>query len=367
MQMKYVLSDRLGFKKDHIITVEKIWQLRDYVQTANHERSDNRQAFVDEISKIPGVEMITRCSDLPGNDESGGGATWVALDNNQSRTDRMMQVDEQYANLLGLQIKQGRFFSPSFATDSFAVVINEKAAADFGLKNPVGARLVCKEPGLDSGNNKQPYYYTIIGVVKDYHFQSLRKDIAPLILINATRFGWGSAGVKIKGDQFKTTLAAIQKTWAAFDAKHDFKFSFLDTNLAAQYKAEEVELKIFTTFSLMAIAIACIGLFGLATYTTLQRSKEIGVRKVLGATTQQIVFILSKDFMRLVIIAAIIAFPVAWWAMHAWLQNFAYRVTIAWWVFILAGIIAAGIAIITISFQSVKAALSNPVKSLRTE
>lgn len=365
-QMQYVLGDQLGFKEDHIITVERAWQLRGKFVNGQPV-NDQRQSFINEISRIPGVEDITKCDQLPGNDESGGGATWVTVDNNVSRTDRMMQVDDKYLKLLDLQMKEGRFFSKEFSTDSLSVVINEKAAEDFGLKNPVGVRMICKEEGMNPDNGKGQYVFTIIGVIKDFHYQSLHKKIAPLIFVNSNKFGWGSVGVKIQGDHFKNAVAQIQQTWARMDPKHDFRFTFLDENVAAQYKAEETEQKIFTIFSLLAIIIACVGLFGLATYSTLQRTKEIGIRKVLGADTGNIVFILSKDFLKLVIISAVIAFPVAWLAMHKWLEDFAYHVNIGWWVFLLAGIIAAFIAFTTISFQTIKAAMANPVKSMRTE
>lgn len=363
-QMQYVLGDRLGFKKDHIISVERVWQLNNSISGI---RVDKRQAFLDEVSKIAGVENITKCSGLPGEDESGGGGTWVALDNNASRTDRMMQVDNNYFKLLELQLKEGRFFSNQYATDSLGIILNEQAAKDFGLKSPVGARLICKEPYINSTDGKEQNIFTVIGVIKDFHYQSLHKKIAPLVIINSNKFGWGSTGISIQGNHFKTTLAAIQKTWTHFDPKHDFRFSFLDQDIAALYKSEQSQQKIFTIFSLLAIVIACIGLLGLATYSTLQRTKEIGIRKVLGADTQNIIFILSKDFLKLVIIATLIAFPVAWWAMHSWLQDFAYRIDISWWIFLLAGSIATLIAIFTISFQAIKAAVANPVKSLRTE
>ncbi|MES1222286.1 MAG: ABC transporter permease, partial [Bacteroidota bacterium] len=263
-QMKYVLSDELGFKQDHVIRIEALWYLR--------QQKDSRQAFVDEISKIPGVEDVTR-SELPAGDDNGGGATWVALDNNASRTDKVLQVDDHYLGMLGLQLKEGRFFSSQFPTDSMAMVLNEAAVKDFGLKHPIGARILSKD--YSPGDGKGEYIFTVIGVVKDFHFQTLRKKIAPLTIMNSNKFGWGSAGVRIKGDHLKTAIAAMEKTWKGFDAKHDFQFSFLDQTLAARYKSEQTEQKIFTFFSLLAILIASVGLFGLAAYSTLQRMKEI--------------------------------------------------------------------------------------------
>ncbi len=363
-QMQYMLGDRLGFKRDHIISVENVWRLRN---RTNNVFTDSRKSFANEVSKIPGVEEITECDQLPGNDESSGGATWVAIDNNASRTDRMMQVDDRYLNLLDLQLKQGRFFSKDFGTDSFSVVLNEEAVEDFGLKNPIGARLLSKEGYSNTTDGKDQNFFTVIGVIKDFHFQSLHKKIAPLVYINSNKFGWGTLGVRIRGDHFKSTLADIENKWKSLDAKDEFKFSFLDENVTAQYKSEQTEQKIFTIFSLLAIVIACIGLFGLASYSTIQRTKEISIRKVLGAMPGNIVLILSKDFLMLVVVASLIAFPIAGWVMYKWLQNFSYRVGLSWWVFLLAGFIAALIAMLTISYQAIKVAIANPLESLKTE
>jgi len=364
-QMQFVLGDQLGFKRDHIINVEGTRQLVN--RNNKGEVTDNRQAFVDEVSKIAGVEDITECGELPGSNESAGGNTWVAIDNNVSRTDKYIPVDDKYTDLLGLQLKEGRSFSRAFTTDSFSIMLNESAVEDFGLKKPIGTRFICKEPWMNPADGKSQFIYTVIGVVKNYHFQSLRKKIRPLIFTNSNQTGWGSAGIRIKGDHFKSVVAEIGDTWKRFDPKHDFRFSFLDRTVADQYKAEETEQKIFTIFSLLAILIACVGLFGLVAYSTIQRSKEISIRKVLGASSGDIILILSRDFLGLVMIASMIAFPLAWWGMHKWLQDFSYRVNITWWVFGQAGTAAVLIAFATISFQAIKAAIANPVKNLKAE
>ena len=186
-------------------------------------------------------------------------------------------------------------------------------------------------------------------------------------MANENKFGASTAAIKIKGTDLKSAIPAIEKTWKQFDLKDNFKYTFLDDIVAQQYKAEQAAQKIFTAFSILAILIACIGLFGLVMYATFQRTKEISIRKVLGATAGNIVFILAKDFIKLVTISALIAFRVAWWAMHSWLQSFAYRININWWVFVTAIILTVAIAFITISSQAIKAAIANPVKSLRTE
>jgi len=278
-----------------------------------------------------------------------------------------MQADENYLELLGLELKEGRFFSNTFPTDSLGLVLNESAVRDLGLKNPIGARIISKEPIFNPNDGKTQFIFTVIGVIKDFHFQSLYKKIAPLILLNSNKFGWNSAGVRISGNHFKTSLTEIVKTWSRFDQKRDLRFSFLDQNLAEQYKLEQTEQKLFTIFSLLAILIACVGLFGLATFSTLQRAREISIRKVLGAVPGNIIMILSKDFLTLVIIASFIAFPIAGWGMYNWLQNFTYRVNISWWVFLLAGSITCMIGLLTISYQAIKAAFANPLKSLKTE
>ena len=361
-QMQYVLSDRLGFKKDNIIMVN------------NLNSTMNKRTFVDEVSRIPGVENVSRCEVLPGIDETDGGATWVALENNNSRTHKTITADDYYAKLLGLELKEGRFFSKEYPTDSFSVVMNEAAVKDFGLNNPIGAKLISKEPMYNprtSGNGPSPekdqYVFTVIGVVRDYHYQSLYKKIAPLVFVNSNKFNYGNAGISIKGSNLKSVIAEIETTWHQIEPKNDFVYSFLDQTLAAQYQTEQKEQIIINIFSLLAILIACIGLFGLATFATVQRTKEISIRKVLGAMPGNIVMILSRDFLTLVFISSLISIPLAWWAMHAWLQNFAYRSDLSWWIFVLAGSVAALIALLTISYQAIRAAIANPLKSLRSE
>lgn len=364
-QMQFGLGDKLGFRKENIICVEGVWRLGTMSRDGHFE--DRARTFIDDISKISGVGEIAKCDILPANDDSGGGATWVAIDNNNSRTHKIICADENYSKLLGLQLKEGRFFSSEFTTDSLGLVLNERAVEDLGLKNPIGARIISKEPIFNPRDGKGQFVFTVIGVIQDFHFQSLHKKIAPLIFVNANKFGWSTAAIRVNSDHLKTTLAEIEKTWKRLNPKPDFQMSFLDQHVAAQYKSEETQKKIFTIFSILAILIACVGLFGLASYSTIQRTKEIGIRKVLGAMPGNIIMILSKDFLALVVIASLIAFPVAWWAMSTWLQNFTYRVDISWWVFLLAGFIAAMIAMLTISYQAIKAAIANPTKSLKTE
>ena len=327
---------------------------------------NNRQAFINEVSKINGVEDWSLCGDLP-EGEPYPSCAMQTVDTKVQRTDRTTYVDEQYQKLLGLQLVAGRFFSKDFTTDSTGFVLNEAAVKDFGLTHPIGSPITSTELGFNPPGGNSQTVYTVIGVVKDFHFESLHQKIAPLILANANKFGASTLAIKIKESNLKTAIPAIGKVWKQLDPTDDFKYTFLDDIVAQQYKAEETAQKTFTAFSVLAILIACFGLFGLVMYATFQRTKEISIRKVLGATAANIVFVLSKDFIKLVIISALVAFPVAWWAMHSWLQSFAYRINIDWWVFAIAMTLTVGIAFLTISYQAIKAALANPVKSLRTE
>jgi putative ABC transport system permease protein len=209
----------------------------------------------------------------------------------------------------------------------------------------------------------------VVGVVKDFHFQTLHQAIAPLIFTSSARFNdvLGITSVRIKGNDFATAIRAIERAWHKFVPEKPFHYTFLDQDLAAQYKAEQTMQRVFTVFSVLAIFIACIGLLGLAAYATQQRIREISIRKVLGASAGNIIGMLSKDFLKLVTLSALIAFPLAWIAMHSWLQSFAYRVGLSWWIFILSWLISLFITMLTISFQAIRAAHANPVQTLRSE
>lgn len=357
-QMKYMLGDKLGFRKDHIIDIQRADLLDQKIQS-----------FKNEIVTLPGVENISGTTAIPGQ---GGffGITWqaVASGAKEPMTGRSVIVDDQFASVLDIKLKEGRFFSKEFGSDSLAVVLNEKAVEELGLSNPIGARLNTTEENFNAPGGA-PYTYTVVGVINDFHFQSLHQKISPLVFVNSSKFGGRSPAlvIRVKADNFSSSLTGIEGLWKKFVPERPFHYDFLDRALAEQYQAEITMQRIFTIFSVLAIFIACIGLLGLAAYATQLRMREISIRKILGASAGSIISMLSKDFLRLIIISFIVAFPLAWWGMHTWLQNFAYRTDIAWWVFALAGAIAALIALLTISFQAIRAAIANPVKSLRTE
>ena len=355
-QMKYMLGDQLGFKKDHIIVVERTDLL-----------AQQTESFKTELLKFGGIEDVSGSTAMPGQPNYFG-ITFHKQGSKEPMTGRGIITDEAFAKTLGLELKEGRFFSKDFSTDSLSVVLNEKAVTELGLKDPIGALLTSPD-GQFNAPDGSPYQYTVVGVVKDFHFQSLHQPIAPLVFSNISKFGGivPQMALRINAADFKNALSNLENLWKKFIPARPFHYSFLDQNLAKQYQQEQTTQKIFTIFSSLAIFIACIGLLGLAAYTTQQRSREISIRKVLGASVGNVVTMLSKDFLKLVLIAAFFAFPLAWWAMNSWLQDFSYRINITWWVFVIAALLAILVALLTISFQAVKAATANPVKNLRNE
>ena len=269
-------------------------------------------------------------------------------------------VDYQYIPTLGMKLVAGRNFSPTFGTDSSGVIINETAARTFGWSNNAIGHIL-NAPNYQGTSTP----FRVIGVVRDFHFRSLHERIAPLAMVLGNNSG--SVIVKAKTKDMTGLLALAKGQWSAFKPDEPFRYSFLDQSYQATYEAELKTGRILGLFAGLTIFVACLGLFGLATFTAEQRTKEIGVRKVLGASVTSILALLSRDFLKPVLIAIVVASPIAWYAMNWWLQDFAYKTNIDWWVFALAGLLAVGIAILTVSFRSVKAALMNPVQSLRSE
>ncbi len=269
----------------------------------------------------------------------------------------IFHIDYDYLKTLGMQITQGRNFSKDFPTDSSGVLINEAAVDELGWggTNPIGKTIV------RSGQQQ----FKVVGVVRDFNYASVKQKVAPLMMMLTGNYG--GLIIKINTTDVKGFLADLKKQWDSFNPDGPLGYTFLDDNFAKLYASEQRTQQIFSAFAVLAIIIASLGLFGLSAFIIEQRTKEIGIRKVLGASVQNVLLLVSKEFLLLVSIAFIISIPVTWWAMHNWLQDFAYRININWWVFAIAGIAAILIALLTVSFQAIKAALSNPVKSLRTE
>lgn len=356
-QMHYMTSEKLGFQKEQTLIIERTDLL-----------GENTRAFKNEVKNIKGVASITSTTALPGQ-QNYFGTSWATLENrNQPMTGRGIVVDDEYLKTLNLTVVEGRFFSKDFPTDSLAVVLNEKAVKELGLQNPIGSRIISNDDFLNPQDGTQ-FTYEVIGVVKDFHYQSLHEPITPLVFTNGLRFNnvLGLAAVHVEGSSFTVAINEIETIWKKFVNDKPFTYQFLDQTIEQQYQAESRARKVFTFFSLITIFIACIGLLGLAAYTTRQRVHEIGVRKVLGASVGNIIGMLSIDFIKLIMLATLIAVPIAWYAMHNWLQNFAYHISSIWDLFMIATFIVILTAFITISFQAIKAAIANPVKSLRTE
>ncbi|MGM9507391.1 ABC transporter permease [Larkinella sp. GY13] len=349
-QLSYIQNKKLGYNKDQVLVLPDAWAL-----------GKNQEVFRDELLRDPRVATVSSSGYLPAG-PSYNNNFMVYPDNQTTQFVKTLRydVDVNYIPALGMEMAVGRNFSSDFGTDSSAVIINETAAAQLGWKGNALNRTITN---LTNEGNKGTY--RVIGVVKDFHFKSFHERISPLVMVLGK--GAGTMIVKIKTKDVTGLLASMKNQWDVFKPEQPFSYSFLDERFNDTYKAEQKIGQILGVFAGLTIFVACLGLFGLATFTAEQRTKEIGVRKVLGASIGSIVGLLSKDFLKLVLIAMVLAAPVAWYAMSQWLQSFEYQVSIAWWMFVLAGLLAIGVALFTISFQSIKAALMNPVTSLRGE
>ncbi len=356
-QLNYIQDKKLGFQKDQVIIVDNAYVLRDKVEV-----------YREEIKKQPGIKAVTVSSYLP-VPSSRSNTTFVT--SREFRQDNALnmgqwQVDFDYLETLGLEMVDGRFFDNQFSTDSSAIILNETAAAILGFEDPLGEHLYLPKDDVQGQPRPEDFNeYTIVGIVKDFHWESLRENIGPLSLM----IGRSTAHVscKFSAAESASVVQALEAQWKKLTPDQPFSYRFMDNSFTSMYEAEQKIGNIAMTFALLAIFISCLGLFGLASFTAEQRTKEIGIRKVLGANTPQIVQLLSKDFLRLVFIALLIAIPIAWYGMQQWLQDFAYRIEISGWVFVAAGLAAILIAVLSVSFQSIRAALANPVESLRAE
>jgi len=271
-------------------------------------------------------------------------------------------VDEGFIPTMNIQVIAGRNFSDKF-NDSASIILNEEAVKQIGWKDPVGKWI--DYPGGDDTRFK------VVGVVRNFNIESLRAAVSPFALFHSASKtydpGVSYIAVKIKSSDLSKTISGLEKKWKTFVTGEPFDHNFLDAQFDAQYRSEHRLGSIFSLFALLSVFIACLGLFGLCAYVAEKRTKEIGIRKILGASVKSVVVLISKDFLKLTLIAALLAFPPAWWVMNKWLEDFAYRIQIGWTVFMVAGLSTIIIALLTISFQAIKAAIANPVKNLRTE
>jgi len=351
-QLKHIDRQNLGFQKDQmlIINFEGDEKVQQNINLIKKNIADNPGVLSVGVSRaVPGEFLPNAYTQIQGR-----GGEMISKD------PLIYEIDFDFIPTYHIEMVAGRNYSRSFTTDSAqSMVINEAAAKFFGYNDPKAA--VGKK--FDQWGRKG----MIIGVVKDFNFRSLHQAVEPLTL----RYGYPAElnriSVSIKGKDIPNTIASLKKTWDAVAPQRPFMYHFLDESFGAQYEADRNFQQLFTLFSILAIAIACLGLFGLSTFMAQQRVKEIGIRKVLGSSVTGIVFLLSKDFVVLVLLAAAIAIPLCWWAMNKWLEGFAYRIKIGPEVFIEAGLIALSVAVLTIAWQSIKAARANPAKSIRTE
>ena len=349
-QLNYIQTKNLGFKKEQVLIINGTGALE-----------NNAETFKNEVLNLPGVTSGTLSSFLPVS-SARNDITFSKTAVLDSKTGVNMQrwaVDYDYMKTLGMEIAKGRSFSKEFGSDSSAIIINETAAQLLGFDSPIGTKMYA----FDDAN--KPTVFEVIGVVKNFHFESLRQNIGPLAMLLGR--SQGNASFKVATTDIQNLLATIGNKWKAIAPGLAFGYRFMDESFDEMYRGEQRVGKIAITFTTLAILIACLGLFGLVTYSTQQRVKEIGIRKALGASISNIVAMLSQDFLRLVLLSLLIASPLAWWAMNKWLEDFTYRISISWWVFAIAAVAAVIIALITLSFQSIRAALANPVKNLRTE
>jgi len=343
-QLRYMQNKKLGFNKDNI----------GYFMFPIRPGDPKLETLKKELCNNPDIASVTKGYSPTNLEFTSGGYNWAGKNAGDDVLFHHLDTDEDYAKTFQLELKEGRFFSSEFSTDNTAIVINEKAAEAMGLKNPVGEVLTAPWGAK----------LTIIGVLKDFHIQSLHHKIEPLMMQKGES---NNLYVKMKPDHILATVEFINKTFKSFDPGLSIDFHFLDDDFDNLYRTEQRISKIFGYFSLLAVLISCLGLIGLSLFMTELRTKEVGIRKVNGAKSLEIFNLLSREYILWVLISILIASPVAWYAMHRWLESFAYKTDLSWWIFAMAGLLALGIAMLTVSWQSWKAAVRNPVEALRYE
>ena len=363
-QMQYVNNKDMGFDKDKLVVID--------INSGEVRRS--AETIKDKFAALAQVKSVSKTSTVPG--------AWktipvvkVNTDNSNPTSGQDMYffgVDGQFLSTYNIKLLKGRNFFSSGNADSSAVLINETAARELGIMDALGQPITILSAKFDGDNRsavEKPFTVTVAGIVKDFNFQSLHEPLAPMVIGFEKSLGvsFGYFTVKLGGGDINATLKKMNAILHSIDHEHLFEYHFLDKQWDLLYHDDKIRQAIFLAVALLAIFIAALGLLGLTIYAAEQRVKEIGIRKVLGASASGIMVMLSKDFLKLVLIASIIAIPVAWFFMHKWLEDFAYRINIKWWVFVLSTLVAILIAMATISLHVVKAAIANPVKSLRTE
>ncbi|HEY1872704.1 MAG TPA: FtsX-like permease family protein, partial [Chitinophagaceae bacterium] len=346
-QLNYIQTKNLGYDRDNLVYIP-----------IEGDLVKNYELFKQEALSGTNIVNVSKMRNSPtAIFHHTGSIGWPAKDPNLTVSFADGVIGYDFVKTMNLQMQSGRDFSKDFGTDSVAFLLNETAVKKMGLADPVIGQTI------KWGNHPGK----VVGVMKDFHFNSLHETIEPLIMRLDEDWSWGTILVRIKAGKTKEAITSLQKICKQLNPKFPFTYQFSDLEYARLYESEAVVSRLANIFAFLAIFISCLGLFGLATFTAEQRAKEIGVRKVLGASSSNIVRLLSANFLKPVLLAFLVAFPAAWYAMNNWLQNYAYKINLSWWMFVLAGSLTVCIALITVSYQSIKAALMNPVKSLRTE
>ncbi len=356
-QLEYIQSKKTGFDKSQVVLLNDAYALGNQVNS-----------FKEAMLRNPSIESATVSGYLPvySNRSNYIFSKTRSMDKDQTVSMQRWEVDSDYLPTLGMSIAAGRDFDPKRVTDSTGLIINESAARIFGFEDPIGQKVYTQKSGMQGAPRPEDFdEFTVIGVVKDFHFESMRDNIGALCL----QLGRSTSSIafRYKGTETATIKAALEKEWNSMAPDQPFSVRFLDEAFGRIYEAETRVGNIAGIFALLSVLISCLGLFGLAAFTAEQRTKEIGIRKVLGASVVGITGLLAKDFLKLVLIAIVIASPIAYYCMNSWLADFAYRIDIHWWMFAAAGVVALAIAFLTVGGQAVKAALANPVQSLRSE
>ncbi|MTI22613.1 ABC transporter permease [Fulvivirga sp. RKSG066] len=350
-QLDYIKNKDLGYDRDRVLAIERIGAL-----------DEQQETFIEELRALPDVIEVGASSGLPVNQFFG--IQFLPQGATESITANGMSVDDRYAEAMGLELVEGRTFSKDY-DDSLSIVINQAAAELLDVDNPVGLKVRHTTPG------DTPVYrlYEIVGIVKDFHYMTLKDQISPFVMVsNESAIGFnGVISAKLSNDNYEEAIAAVAQVWNKFVPEEPIKYKFLNDELYDQYKTEANSGRIFAVFAILAIVIACVGLFGLAAYMAGLRTKEIGIRKVMGSSVFSVVLLLSKDFTKLIAIALILAIPLSWYFMNEWLANFAYKTSIGFDTYLISGLVALAIGWLTVSYQSIKAAVVNPVKSLKDE
>ncbi len=349
-QLSYIQHKKLGYNTDQLLVLPDTWML-----------GQQEDVFRKQIMNDPLVLNVTASGYRPaGYSDSNNSLAFP--DGNESELMRTLEyhVDDQYIPTYGMEMAAGRNFSKDLPSDSTAIIINEAAAKAFGWGNEALGHTITRF----KDNNGKKVVYQVIGVVADFHFKSLHEPITPLLMVLEESSG---LTIKARTSDISGLITRLKEKWNTFKPDEPFNYDFVDELLRQTYLKEQTSGQILSYFSLLTIFVSCLGLFGLATFTAEQRKKEIGVRKVLGASENQIAWLLSRDFMKLVLIACVLAIPVAFWIMSKWLQDFAYRTEMDWWIFAVACLGTGLIALATVSYHAIMSALMNPVNSLKTE